>query len=37
MIPVTRVQEDKFLGVIIQENSSWKPHVSTVCYKVSKR
>ena len=26
--PITRVQEDKFLGIIIHENLSWKPHIS---------
>ena len=34
--PITRVQEDKFLGIIIHENLSWKPHISVVCDKVSK-
>ena len=33
---ITRVQEDKFLGIIIHENLSWKPHISAVCDKVSK-
>ena len=31
-----RVQEDKFLGIIIPENLSWKPHISAVCDRVSK-
>ena len=30
------MQEDKFLGIIIHENLSWKPHISAVCDKVSK-
>ena len=30
------VQEDKFLGIIIHENLSWKPHISAVYDKVSK-
>ena len=34
--PFTRVQGDKFLGIIIHENLSWKPHISVVCDKVSK-
>ena len=34
--PITRVQEDKFLGIIIHENLSWKPHISVVSDKVSK-
>lgn len=33
---ITRVQEDKFLGIIIHENLSWKPYISAVCDKVSK-
>ena len=33
--PITRVQDDKFLGIIIHENLSWKPHISVVCDKVS--
>ena len=32
---ITRVQEDTFLGVIIHENLSWKPHIFVVCDKVS--
>ena len=32
---ITRVQEDIFLGIIIHENLSWKPHISVVCDKVS--
>ena len=28
---ITRVQEDKFLGIIIHENLSWKPRISAVC------
>ena len=34
--PITRVQEDKFLGIIIHENLYWKPHIFIVCDKVSK-
>ena len=34
--PITRVQEDKFLGIIIHDSLSWKPHISVVCDKVSK-
>ena len=34
--PITRVQEDKFLGIIIHENLSWKPHIFIVCDKISK-
>ena len=34
--PITLVQEDKFLRIIIHENLSWKPHISVVCDKVSK-
>ena len=30
------MQEDKFLGIIIHENLSWKPHISAVCDNVSK-
>ena len=30
------MQEDKFLGIIIHENLSWKPQISVVCDKVSK-
>lgn len=30
------MQGDKFLGIIIHENLSWKPHISVVCDKVSK-
>ena len=33
---ITRVQEDRFLGIIILENLSWKLHISAVCDKVSK-
>ena len=32
---ITRVQEDQFLGIIIHENLSWKPHISAVCGKES--
>ena len=30
------MQEDKFLGITIHENLSWKPRISVVCDKVSK-
>ena len=33
---VSRVQSNKFLGVIIHENLSWKPHIDTICAKTSK-
>ena len=33
--PITREQEDKFLGIIIHENLSWKPHIPAVCDEVS--
>ena len=33
---ITRVQEDKFLGIIVHENLSWKPLISAVCDKVFK-
>ena len=32
---ITHVREDRFLGIIIHENLSWKPHISVVCDKVS--
>ena len=35
-IDLERVEYTKFLGVIIQENLSWKPHIDAVCNKVSK-
>ena len=31
-----RVQEHKFLGIIIHENLSWKPHITSICDKVAK-
>ena len=34
--PIALVQGDKFLGIIIYENFSWKLHVTTVCDKVTK-
>ena len=34
--PIARVQEHKFLGIIIHENLSWKPHVTSICDKVAK-
>ena len=33
---ISRVQSTKFLGVIIHENLSWKPHIHTICTKTSK-
>ena len=35
-IPIVRVQEHKYLGIIIHENLSWKPHITSICYKVAK-
>ena len=35
-IELERVEHTKFLGVTIHENLSWKPHIETVCNKVSK-
>ena len=34
--PMAWVQEHKFLGIIIQENLLWKPHITTICDKVTK-
>lgn len=34
--PIVRVQEHKFLGIIIHENLSWKPHINSICDKVAK-
>ena len=34
-ISISQVHEDKFLGIIIHETLSWKPHI-TACSKVSK-
>ena len=34
--PISRVTSTKFLGVIIHENLSWKPHITAICAKVSK-
>ena len=34
--PITRVKNTKFLGVIIDENITWKNHISTVENKISK-
>ena len=36
--PITHVQEYKFLGIIIQDNLAWKPHIIiiAICDKVSK-
>ena len=34
--PIGRVQEHKFLGIIIHENLSWKPHITSICDKVAK-
>ena len=33
---ISRVHEDKFLGITIHENLSWKPHITAICGKVSK-
>ena len=33
---IDRVNETVFLGVIIDENLSWKPHIANVARKVSK-
>ena len=35
-INVTRVQSSKFLGIIIDENLNWKPHMQLVKSKLSK-
>ena len=34
--PIAQVQKRKFLRIIIHENLSWKPHITTVCDKVTK-
>ena len=34
--PLSRVENTKFLGVIIHQNLSWKPHISAVKEKTSK-
>ena len=34
--PIARVQEHKFLGIIIHENLLWKPHITSICDKVAK-
>ena len=31
---IAQVQKHKFLGIMIHENLSWKPHIATVCDKV---
>ena len=36
VIDVTRVQSSKFLGIIIDENLNWKPHIQLVKSKLSK-
>ena len=33
---ISRVQSAKFLGVIIDQNLSWKPHIEMICSKTSK-
>ena len=33
---MTRVKEVTFLGVILDENLSWKPHISHIACKISK-
>jgi hypothetical protein len=33
---ITRKQQVKFLGVLLDENLSWKPHINYVCNKISK-
>ena len=35
-LPVERVPSTKFLGVILQENLSWKNHISTLANKITK-
>ena len=35
-VAVDKVNETKFLGIIIDEQLKWKPHISHVCSKVSK-
>ena len=34
-IHVTRVQSSKFLGIIIDENLNWKPHIQLFCNCIS--
>ena len=34
--PISRVTSTTFLGIIIHENLSWKPHITTICTKASK-
>ena len=34
---IERVKATVFLGVILEENLMWKPHISTVARKISKR
>ena len=33
---IDRVRECKFLGTIIDENLTWKPHISLITNKISK-
>ena len=33
---IARVQEHKFLGIVIDENLSWKAHITSICDKVAK-
>jgi hypothetical protein len=33
---IIRKQQVKFLGVLLDENLSWKPHINYVCNKISK-
>ena len=33
--PIARVQEHKFLGIVMDENLSWKPHITSICDKVA--
>ena len=35
-VAINRVQENKFLGVIIDDRLSWKQHITHVKYKVSR-
>ena len=35
-IPLNQVKNTKFLGVIIDENLSWKAHIDMLCEKISK-
>jgi len=34
--PLQQVQAVKFLGILLDENLSWKPHIDHVCKKISK-